>query len=404
MIVDLHAHYPMHLVPRGRFRVLRLLFSGRARRRLRDRVRALLVGLASMVANYRSLFSGPRARMSYMRSGGVGVALSVVYSFFDELDIADGPEPRPGYLDSILGQLKTVEKEIEQKHAAEAVVAHNPRQLEAARDAGKLALVHCVEGGFYFGAEASHVKSAVHRHAGEGVAYITVAHLIWRGVATDAPAIPFLTDEQYREWFPQPDEGLSELGKATVEAMVDEHVLIDVSHMSERALADTFELLDHLDPAKSVPVVATHAGYRFGTQEYMLSRETLERIAARGGVVGLIFAEHQMGDVPCPEAKRRGAIEIGKRRRFERSFEVLCCHIDHIRDATGSHEFTAIGSDLDGFIKPTLGGLEDMRAMASLEEALLKRYGKDGELICSGNALRVLKSYWRGSADEAAEG
>ena len=110
-----------------------------------------------------------------------------------------------------------------------------------------------------------------------------------------------------------------------------------------------------------------------------------------------------MGDVPCPEAKRRGGLEIGKRRRFARSFEVLCCHIDHIRDATGSHRFTAIGSDLDGFIKPTLGGLEDMRDMASLEEALLKRYGHDGELICSGNALRVLNAYWHGRADDPAQ-
>ena len=166
--------------------------------------------------------------------------------------------------------------------------------------------MHCVEGGFCLGAEAPDVKPAVHRLADEGVAYITVAHLIWRGVATDAPAIPFLTDEQYRDWFPQPDTGLSKLGRAAVEAMVDEHVLIDVSHMSERALADTFELLDHLDPAKSVPVVATHAGYRFGTQEYMLTPgdARADRRTRRGRGPDLRRASDGRRSVPRGEAAR----------------------------------------------------------------------------------------------------
>jgi microsomal dipeptidase-like Zn-dependent dipeptidase len=173
--------------------------------------------------------------------------------------------------------------------------------------------------------------------------------------------------------------------------------------MSERSLADTFALLDRLDPERSVPVLATHAGYRFGSQEYMLRAETLRTIAERNGVVGLIFAQHQLNDgVPGPGARGPGS-RVGKRRRSERSFEVLCRHIDRIREETGSHRHTAIGSDLDGFIKPTLAGLEDMRDMAGLERALRERYGEeDGELICSGNSLRVLASFWGGKKTGAA--
>ena len=73
-------------------------------------------------------------------------------------------------------------------------------------------------------------------------------------------------------------------------------VLIDLSHMSERSLGDTFDLLDELDPGRTTPVFATHAGYRFGTQEYMLATPTIERIKERDGVVGLIFAQHQLYD------------------------------------------------------------------------------------------------------------
>jgi microsomal dipeptidase-like Zn-dependent dipeptidase len=382
-------------------RLLRLLRSSKERRRLRDWLRALLVGLASLFANYRSPFSGPRVRMSYMRAGGVGVALSVLYSFFDEVDVADGVKPRPGYLESIEDQLQVVESHIADRHRDVALIAHNRRELAAAQDAGRLALVHCIEGGFHLGSEPTEVEAAVRRLAGLGVAYITLAHLIWRAVATDAPALPFMTDAEYRHWLPQPDEGLSSLGRAAIEAMVRERVLVDVSHMSERSLEDTFALLDRLDPDRSVPVLATHVGYRFGDQEYMLRAETVGRIAERNGVVGLIFAQHQLNDgLGGPEARRSG-FSVGKGRRFEQSFDVFCRHVDRIRDVTGSHRHTAIGSDLDGFIKPTLAGFEDMRDMAALERALRERYGEaDSELICSGNSLRVLTSSWGGRENQ----
>ena len=75
---------------------------------------------------------------------------------------------------------------------------------------------------------------------------------------------------------------------------------------------------------------------------------------------------------------------------------MLARHLDRIRELTGSHRHTAIGSDLDGFVKPTLAGLQTMADMARLESALRDRYGPaDGALICSDNALRPLRSYWR---------
>ena len=398
MIVDLHAHYPMHLVPRAKGSVWRLLTARRERRRLRDIVRALLVGLASLLANYRSPFSGPRVRVGYMRDGGVAVALSVLYSFFDEADVVHGARPRPGYTESVEDQLRAVEGHVTDAHPDEAAVVRDPRQLEEASRAGKLALVPAVEGGFSLGSSPEKVTEGVERLARAGVAYVTLAHLIWRGVATDAPALPFLSDEEYRRWLPQPEEGLSDLGRAAVEAMVAERMLIDVSHMSERSLGDTFALLDRLDPERSVPVLATHAGYRFGSQEYMLSPETIERIAERGGVVGVIFAQHQLDDgIPTPTVRRIKT----KGARLRDSMEVLCRHIDRIREVTGSHRHAAIGSDFDGFIKPTLPGLQDMRDMAALEAALRDRYGDDAELICSKNALRLLSGYWRGGAGAA---
>ncbi len=250
---------------------------------------------------------------------------------------------------------------------------------------GRVALVHCVEGGFHLGDTPESVDRAVTALARRGVAYIVLPHLLWRGVATNSPALPFLPDWLYRLVFPQPKLGLSELGTAAVTAMVREGVLIDLSHMSTQALADTFELLDELDPDRRVPVIASHSAFRFGRQEYGVDEETIRRIASRDGVVGLIFAQHQLND----------GVRRGHTHSFDDSFEVICRHLDRIAEITGSHAHAAIGSDFDGFIKPTMGGLESMTDMARLQRSLRDRHGaEDAECICSGNALRVLRAGW----------
>jgi len=395
-VADLHSHYAMHLVP-GPPHALRHLFSGADEARLRDRVRALLVGLASRFANYRSFWSGPRVTIGSLRSGGVQVALSVLYSFFDELALGHEypAPPSAAYVDAVLRQADLVERNIHDHHDSEALVAHNPGDLDRAAREGKVALIHCVEGGYHLGATEEEVSDAVARLARRGIAYVTLAHLLWRHVATDAPAIPFLPDWLYRWLFPQPEEGLSNLGRAAVEAMVRDRVLIDLSHMSDRSVSDTLSHLDELDVPTPTPVIATHAGFRFGSQEYMLTEDTIGRIADRGGVVGLIMAQHQICD---------GLTRLPV-RSFERSTEIICDHIDRIASVTGTHDHIGIGSDLDGFIKPTLGGIESAADMARLERELRLRYGEEvAHNICFANAMRVLRAGWGGGTGAEATG
>ncbi len=391
MIVDLHAHYPTHVVPEAKGSLWQLLRTPLGRARLRDRVRALLVGFASRFINYRSLWSGPRVTMDSLREGQVRVPLSVLTSFFDELELGEPypAKPKSSYLAPLLRNIEAVEEDIRERHAQAAVVAHSPLELERALDEGKVALVHCVEGGYHLGGTTAEVDRAVAELARRGVAYITVAHLVWRHVATNAPAIPFLPDWLYRRLFSQPEVGLSDLGEAAVRAMVRERVLVDLTHMGDRALADTFALLERLDGRHRVPVFASHGCFRFRSQEYGLSEESVRRMAERDGVVGLIMAQHQLN---------RG-VRRTRSWRFRGSLKVICAHIDRIGEITGSHRHAAIGSDFDGFIKPTVAGLESAGDMQRLEGALRERYGDvDGERICSGNALRVLKAGWAGTA------
>ena len=265
MIADLHAHYAMHLVDEDGS-TWKLLGPARGRGSLLDRSRALLVGLASRFANYRDLFSGPRVTLSSLHEGRVAVVLSVLYSFFDELELEEQypAQPKRAYLDSLLGQLELVEHDLDSNHASTAVVVRTPEQLAQSLEGDQVAFVHCVEGGFHLGSTPDEIDEAVSTLARRGVAYITLAHLVWRHVATNTNALPFLSEDDYRRWFPQPEEGLSELGRAAVRAMVREGVLIDLSHMSGRSVTNTFDLLDELDPGRTRPVLASHACFRFG--------------------------------------------------------------------------------------------------------------------------------------------
>jgi microsomal dipeptidase-like Zn-dependent dipeptidase len=229
------------------------------------------------------------------------------------------------------------------------------------------------------------VRRNVRELAGLGVAYVTLAHLFFRGVATNAPTLPFLPDGVYNWVFSQPHgEGLTPLGVEAVEAMIDEGILIDITHMRSESIRDVFKVLDARDPANEIPVIATQMAYRFGGLQYSFDDTTITSVANRGGVLGCILGGHYMAS---------GLSGIGK--SFDGSVDALCRHIDKIHALTGSYDNVAIGSDLDGYIKPALPGLTDMGRMAELQKRLGARYGDlDAEKICSGNALSVLRTSW----------
>jgi microsomal dipeptidase-like Zn-dependent dipeptidase len=267
VIVDLHAHYPMHLLPDAPGDPLAVLSQGAHGDRWRDRFNQVLVRFASRFANYQSFSSGPGVTVERMLEGGVGVCCSALYSFWDEFDLTKwryGEPPAPTYFPTLERQIETVERRIAERHAGTATIAHTPQALDDAIAAGTLALVHTVEGGFHVGDSVAAIDANVTTLAGRGVASITPAHLIYRGIATNAPALPFLPDWLYHVVFRQPHAGLSDLGDALVRAMVREGQIVDITHMSERSLQDTFALLDELDPERTIPVVGGPQPRRLG--------------------------------------------------------------------------------------------------------------------------------------------
>jgi microsomal dipeptidase-like Zn-dependent dipeptidase len=356
-----------------------------------DGPRCFVMLLAARMFNFKSPCAGWRVTFGGLQAARAGLVLSVLYDPAPELLVKPGRQmPRPGAFDGLLCQLECVEAELlraDPQHLSHNVVKSRA-ELERTLDAGRIALVHCVEGGFHIGDNETDIKCNVASLADEGIAYITVAHLFYRGIASNSCALPWLSDEAYDFIFRQREHGLSDLGRAVVSAMYEHGMLIDITHMDALALEATFALLEDLDNGigtekrskpKEHPVIASHAGYRFDKLDYMLDDGTIEQIAERGGVIGLILAKHQLED------------GFTRRQRRASRFHALDCHIKQIYDITGSHAYACIGSDHDGFIKPTVSRIHRSEDLVAIERWLRRDYPSDvADAILYGNAERVV--------------
>ncbi len=384
MIVDLHAHYPIHLAAEGRRGALEAIRSLRrksqGKRSFRQKFDAFILDLASRLANYSRWSAGPGVTVEYLRQGGVGVALSVLYEPFDEMDLEhfEGP-PEEQYFDNLISQLDAVEDDVRRNFPTMAAVAHSNDEIRRAEEQKKVALVHAVEGGFPLCADVATVGDKVKELSRRGVVYITIAHLFWRDVASNAPALPFLPDVWYRRLFTEPDVGLTPRGIALVEAMAEARVLVDVTHMTEAAMCDTFDLL-----RPDVPVIASHIACRARGLAYNLTDNAIRKIARRRGVLGVILCDHF-----CNEGHART-------KNLQQSLEAISRQVEQIHSITGSYESIAIGTDLDGFIKPTLAGLEKENTLELVRQGLEMRFGSTvSDQISGGNAMDLLRRSWR---------
>jgi len=380
-IADLHCHYPMHLVPAESHPPG---YKKSLLERLRDLLQSDIIGVLARVLNDRGWWSGWRVDVQGLEQGGTGLICSVLYWPAAEFDFARryGSAPLERYFSDLRSQLQHVEADLNE-HIARGSAVTIAKQAADLDQRGGVVFVHCVEGGFQLGPDIDTIDEHVAWLAAEGVFYITVAHLFYRRVATNAPAIPMLSDREYNKLFHQPKQGLTKLGEALVRSMHKHKVLIDVSHMTERSIEQTFALVEALDAqsgaaAHDYPLIATHVGMRSagpGEQEYNLSPDTAKRIQARGGLIGLIMAQHQLGETSS-EAQSR---------------EVLHGHLDAIAALGAGHTTTALGTDIDGFIRPTLEGIERASDLAKLAAWIEEYSPGDAGAILYGNAHRVIK-------------
>lgn len=168
---------------------------------------------------------------------------------------------------------------------------------------------------------------------------------------------------------PDTGAGLTSDGKDFIKRCADKKMVIDVSHMNEKAFWNTVDILQQ-------PIVATHSNsHALCPQARNLTDPQLKAIRESKGMVGVNF------DVAF--------LRSDGQRNADTSIDVILEHLEYLMDHLGE-EHVGFGSDFDGALIGT--ELEDVTGLYRLIERMQQRgYSKTLiENICLNNWVRVL--------------
>jgi membrane dipeptidase len=289
-------------------------------------------------------------------------------------------------------------RDLAAKHPETWEVATTAADIRRISGSGKIAALMGMEGGYAIDEKIENVE----RYYQMGVRYLSPAWTVstsWAGSSGDEIG---------------KTRGLTDFGRQVIREMNRLGIMVDVSHLSDRAFWDIVN-------TSTRPVIATHSGCRAITNvPRNLTDEMIVALAKTGGVVNVIFypehiepgysekkkqvdaeidsmvqqasaAEH--GDV----AHKKLARDRVRSREFLKrlppvSVARIVDHIDHVVKLAGI-DHVGIGSDFDG-IQAVPADLKSVADLPNLTRELLRRGYSESDIdkILGGNMLRVMEA------------
>ncbi len=155
--------------------------------------------------------------------------------------------------------------------------------------------------------------------------------------------------------------GLTELGRQVIRRQEELGIVVDVAHVSPRAVDDILALATR-------PVVLSHGGVKAVCDSPRnLSDDQIRGIAATGGVIGIGYWDGAVCEPTVPNVVRA---------------------VRHVADLVGV-DHVSLGSDFDGATREPF----DTTGLVKITEALMNEGFTDEEIakIMGGNVLRVLR-------------
>jgi len=335
---------------------------------------------------------GVRTDFPKLREGGLDVLLSTIYApekgILEEcqylrmlryvLPSAWKRVFSRTYFDVTTDMLDTMEAQVEKavdpvSGRSIARVARSVVELDGILSMGAnrpIAVVHNVEGAHSLDGDVGNLRRLHDR----GVAYLTLGHFYENDVVH--PCFPFPESVQNLGCFKGGRNvalGLKPFGEAVIEEMIELGIILDIVHCTPPARRRIYDIV-----GDRLPIIASHVGaYEVNPSPYNLKDWEIKKIAATGGVVGVIFMNYWL----MPNETKRGLNFIARTLNHF----VRVAGIDHV----------AIGSDFDGFTDPP-DDLKDASLFPNLTQRLIAEgYGtKEIDKIWGQNALRVLRQGW----------
>ncbi|GIW21687.1 MAG: membrane dipeptidase [Candidatus Sericytochromatia bacterium] len=167
-------------------------------------------------------------------------------------------------------------------------------------------------------------------------------------------------------------EGLSKYGKNYIDKMIDNKILIDLSHINKGAFYD----IDKYIP-KSNTLVVTHTGVNGVRKSWRnLDDDQIKIIAKRNGFIGIIFERNFLSYNP-----------------FKCSSNDIIKHIEYVINLVGD-DFVGLGSDYDGMITLPRDFKDVTYQPILVQKMLEKRWSIERiKKILGKNFLRVVKDF-----------
>ncbi|OLC27399.1 MAG: hypothetical protein AUH40_01680 [Chloroflexi bacterium 13_1_40CM_65_17] len=144
--------------------------------------------------------------------------------------------------------------------------------------------------------------------------------------------------------------GLTALGVQLLKAMRRKRVILDLSHMADRAVSDAFEMWRG-------PVMSSHSNARaIVPGDRQITDATAAEVARRGGILGISFYPNHL------------------RTRGVTTLDDVVRHALHLARAAGGPEHVGLGTDLDGGIDSRFGPIRNLGELKGLPGRLRKHF------------------------------
>ncbi|MEW5806694.1 MAG: dipeptidase [Acidobacteriota bacterium] len=320
-----------------------------------------------------------------MKEGGLDAAFFAVFTANED----DDRQPSKKAFETIDEILHQVEK-----YPELACMAYSPEDIRSIHKAGKRAILIGMENGSPLEGSLRLLRDFYRI----GVRYIGLTH--WENNSLCDAA----TSEKPK-W-----NGLSDFGRDVVREMNRIGMIIDVSHISEKAITDILEI-------SRAPVIASHSSTRALCDiPRNLSDDAIKAIAKKGGVVQINFFSGFLDDAFNKKSKEvRETLKpefdkLKEKYKDDQSgywteatalwakhappspgIETLIDHIEHVVKIAGV-EHVGLGSDFDG-AGSYPEGLNDVTGYPLITLHLLKRGYSEADVkkILGANFLRVFE-------------
>lgn len=277
-----------------------------------------------------------------------------------------------------------------------ATIALESGDAEKIRSTGKRAVYIALENGFPLEKDISRVAEFYKK----GVRYITLSHSFHNDLCDSSS-----------DRAPVEHNGLSSFGRDVVKEMNRLGIMVDVSHISDKAFYDVIQV-------SNAPIIASHSSVRaIARHDRNMTDDMIRSLAKNGGVIQLCMLSDYVKDPDTTTIRfqleqelrviynqswdsmteaerddwRRKRAEI--REKYPRKLATVADfvnHIDYVVKLVGI-DYVGIGSDFDGG-----GGLEDCRDVSEFpritREMLLRGYTQEQiNKIWGGNFFRVFR-------------